>query len=182
DITTEVMAAIYKEITINTVASILLNQFSDSISDLFKVFCDSFLSVRTLAKYSIPVQDILNVYNMSTKVFEQNITGAELFSRKYLKSTYFSHLDDVTTTIERARTICIGDEKFGSISSRSNLNSYIIHCVQVPKEVTIENSRVQIDFKTVEHLFAFVDWYKASSCCDHFYIYNRKTDYFQFDE
>ncbi|CAG8490466.1 2356_t:CDS:2 [Cetraspora pellucida] len=154
DITIEVMAVIYEEITINIVASTLLKKFSDSINCLFKIFYNSISLEGTLAKYLIPVQDVLNLYNISTKILEQNITGAESFSGKFLKPTYFSHLDNITnqylaqfynkiytknqqtlpftascdyisssnsifvlSAIERAGIICIGDEKFGSISS-----------------------------------------------------------------
>ncbi|CAG8546690.1 9660_t:CDS:2, partial [Racocetra fulgida] len=244
-ITTEVMVSIYEEITINIVASTLLKKFPDSINHSFRIFCNSISLEGTLAKYLIPIEDVLNLYNMSTKILEQNITGAESFPGKFLKPIYFSQLDDITTrylaqfynkvyaqnrrtlsftascdyvssshsifvtsAIERTGTIYIGDEKFGSISSRSDSNSYIIaafvdekkiktrkeykiyhwpgkvlyyfkHQVQVPKEVTMENN---IDFETAEHWFAFVDWYKTSNNVDYFHIYNRETDCFQFDE
>ncbi|CAG8784499.1 6709_t:CDS:2, partial [Racocetra persica] len=178
-ITTEIMSAIYEEITIDMVASTLLKQFPDSINYTFRTFHNSISLVGTLAKYSIPVQDALQLYSISTKISEQTITGAELFPEN-------ANSILVTSTIERAGTIYIGDEKFGSISSRSDSNSYIIAAFVDEKmtkaEVMSENSRSHIDFETVEHLLAFVDWYKTSSCCNHFHIYNHKTDCFQFDE
>ncbi|CAG8522604.1 6951_t:CDS:2 [Dentiscutata erythropus] len=193
----EVMSTIYEEITINLVVSTLLKNFPDSINDFI-------LLGDTLAKYLIPIQDILNLYNMSTKISEQNITGAELFPGKFLKPIHFSHLDDITN-----RYLAHDLELF--ILEMKNSNSYIVaafidekktragneyniyywpgkvlyyfkHQVQVPKEITNENSRDQIDFETIEHSFAFVDWYKTSTYCDHFYIYNHETDCFQFDE
>ncbi|CAG8541797.1 14533_t:CDS:2 [Cetraspora pellucida] len=220
DITTEVMVFIYEEITSNIVASTLLKKFLDSINHSFRIFCNSISLEGTLAKYLIPVEDVLNLYNMSTKILEQNITGAKSFPEKFLKPIYFSQLDDITTrylaqfynkvyaqnrrtlsftascdyvssshsifvtsAIEQTGTIYIGYKKFGSISSRSDSNSYIIaafvdekkiktrkeykiyhwpgkvlyyfkHQVQVPKEVTMENN---IDFETAKHWFAFFD-------------------------
>ncbi|CAG8524644.1 17783_t:CDS:2 [Cetraspora pellucida] len=188
NITTEVMVAIYKEITINIVASTLLKKFSDSINYSFRVFDNSITSGRTLTKY-------LQTLNF--------IASCDYFSN--------SNSIFVTSAIERVGIICIEDEKFGSVSSRLDSNLYIIaafvdekktkagkerkiyywpgkvlyyfkHRVQVSKEVTTENSRNQIDFKTIEHSFAFVDWYKTSNCCDHFHIYSHETDCFQFDE
>ncbi|CAG8787206.1 16638_t:CDS:2, partial [Dentiscutata erythropus] len=181
----EIMATIYEEITINLVASTLLKNFLDSINNIFKVFYDSISLGGTLAKYLIPVQDILNLYNMSTKISEQNITGAELFSRNLQQNLYqqmtnidfiasCDYISDpnsifVTFTIERSGAIYIGDEKFGFISLRSDSNLYIVAAF-------INEKRPEL------HSFAFVDWYKTSNYCDHFHIYNRETDCFQFDE
>ncbi|CAG8454996.1 8805_t:CDS:1, partial [Racocetra fulgida] len=60
-------------------------------------FCNSISLESILAKYLIFIKDVLNLYNMSTKILKQNIISAELFFGKFLKPIYFSQLNNITT-------------------------------------------------------------------------------------